>query len=156
MSGFCAMDLFEDFTFDNIRTAKPPAEKGVYAIRIKSRGTDPEAILAALPAHIERLNREVAGDYRADRIGRIWKIDARCPIIYIGSAGTGKTSRHTLAGRYKALTCRHTAQYPVRALLNFGWELEFGWKVSDTLKELEAACKISLAFSRDLSVATAT
>jgi len=141
MSEFCAMDLFEDFTFDDIRTARPPDEKGVYAIRIRSRGTDPEAILAALPPHIERLNREVAGDYRADRIGRIRKIGARCPIIYIGSAGTGKTSRHTLAGRYADLTRRHTAQYPVRALLYFGWELEFGWKVMENPKAAEAELK---------------
>jgi hypothetical protein len=31
------------------------------------------------------------------------------------------------------------AQYPLRALLYSGWELEYWWKVSDEPKELETA-----------------
>ena len=141
MSEFCAMDLFEDFTFEDISTARPPEKNGVYAVRIRSRGADPEAILAALQPPIERLNRKVAGDYPADRIGRIRRIDARCPVIYLGPAGTNKKSRHTLAGRYQELTRRHTARYPIWALRYFGWELEFGWKVEKNPKEAEAELK---------------
>jgi hypothetical protein len=39
------------------------------------------------------------------------------------------------------LTRRHTAQYPVFALLSFGWEMDFGWKVTDRPKETEAFLK---------------
>jgi len=60
------------------------------------------------------------------------------------------------AWRYRDLAHRHTAQYPLWTLLYFGWEPEYGWNVSDEQKALEAAWKMSLAFSRDLSVATAT
>jgi len=59
-------------------------------------------------------------------------------------------------GRYRDLARRHTALYPRWVLLYFGWELEYGWKVSDEPKELETAEKMPLAFSRALSVATAT
>jgi len=62
-----------------------------------------------------------------------------CLVISIGSAGTNPESRHMLAGRYRDLASRHTAQYPLFALLYSGWELEYGWKVSDEPKELAAA-----------------
>jgi hypothetical protein len=138
MSEFCAMDLFADFTFADITAARPPAEKGVCAIRIRQRGTDPEEIIAALSSHIEKSGWKCAGDDLTNRVGRIRTIDARCPIIYIGSAGTGKKSRQTLAGRYEGLTRRHPARYPLFALLCFGWKLEFGWKVVDNPKEAGA------------------
>ena len=55
-------------------------------------------------------------------------------------------------------TLHAATQYSIRsfALLYSGWELEYGWEVSDEQKELEAAWKMSLAFSRVLAVATAT
>jgi hypothetical protein len=141
MSEYCANDLFEDFTFADIRTAEPPHEKGVYVIRVRERGTDPNEILAALAPHIRTLHWKMAGDFLKNRIGRIRRIDSRCPIIYIGSAGTGTRSRHTLAGRYQDLARRHTARYPVFALLLSGWELDVGWKVTDRPKETEAFLK---------------
>jgi hypothetical protein len=56
-------------------------------------------------------------------------------------------------GTLQAATRHSTRSF---ALLYSGWELEYWWKVSDEPKELEAAWKMSLAFSRALSVATAT
>jgi hypothetical protein len=141
MSEFCAMDLFWDFTFTDIRHARPPPKKGVYVIRIQKRGKEPEEIISALAPHIMKLNWTITGNFLTSRISRIRNIDARCPVIYIGSAGTGPKSRHTLEGRYRDLASRHPVQYPLWALLYFGWELEYGWKVSDEPKELEAFLK---------------
>jgi len=107
-------------------------------IRIKKRGLHPDDIIKELKPHVLHLNWKIAQDHLIDRISRIQNI-TECPVIYIGSAGTNPKSRHTLAGRYQDLTRRHTAQYPVWALLYSGWELEYGWKVSDSPKELEAA-----------------
>jgi len=42
------------------------------------------------------------------------------------------------------------------ALLYSGWELEFGWKVSDEHKALGAAWQMPFTFSRALSLPTAT
>jgi hypothetical protein len=73
--------------------------------------------------------------YITSRIARINNITG-CPVISPGSAGTNKKSRHTLAGRYRDLASRHSAQYTLWALLYSGWELEYGWKVSVEPKAL--------------------
>jgi hypothetical protein len=97
-------------------------------------------IMQTLAPHVSRLRWETAEKYLLNRIGRILKI-TDCPLIYIGSAGTNPGSRHTLAGRYRDLVSRHTIQSPVWALLYFGWELDFGWKVAENPKELERDLK---------------
>lgn len=79
-------------------------------------------------------------DYLLNRIHRIHDI-TDCPVIYIGSAGTNVNSKHTLSGRYQDLKKRHTAQYPIWALLYFGWELQYGWKISDTPALIESHLK---------------
>ena len=135
---YCGMDIFTDFTFEDITKANPPQEKGVYIIKVKKRGMPPDGIISRLTTPIAGHHWEMVQAYLASRIARINNI-TECPIIYIGSAGTSKKSRHRLAGRYRDLASRHMAQYPLRALLYSGWELEYGWKVSDEPKELETA-----------------
>jgi len=135
---YCGMDLFTDFTFEDITKANPPEKKGVCVIKVKKRGMPPDEIISQLTTPIAGLRWEMVQDYLTSRIARINNITG-CPVIYLGSAGTGHTSRHTLAGRYRDLASRHTVQYPLWALLYFRWELEYGWKVSDEPKEMEAA-----------------
>ena len=124
-------------------------------IKIKKRGLPPDEIIRQLTTPIAGLHWGMVQAYLTSRIARVTNITG-CPVISPGSAGTSKKSRHTPAGRYRDLASRHTAQYPLRALLYFGWELEYGWKVRDKQKALAAAWKMSLAFSRALPVATAT
>jgi len=135
---YCGMDLFTDFTFEDITKANPPQEKGVYVIKIKKRGLPPDEIISQLTTPIAGLRWEMVQAYLTSRIAPITTI-TECPVIYPGSAGTGKKSRHTLAGQYRDPASRHMAPYPLRALLYSGWELEYWWKVSDEPKELETA-----------------
>jgi hypothetical protein len=72
----------------------------------------------------------VAGRFLCSRFDRLSKI-GDCPTIYIGSAGTYAGSKNTLKGRYLELATRHTAKYPIWALLSSGWELQYGWMVVD-------------------------
>lgn len=136
----CGLDLFRDFTFEDIRRAKPPEAKGVYVIRVRKAGLPPGEILKELGSHPGYLPGEKVDTSILRQIRRIRNI-GDCPVLYIGSAGTSRTSRHTLAGRYRDLTRRHTAQFPLWALLYFGWELDFGWKAAEDPREEEAGLK---------------
>jgi hypothetical protein len=136
----CGLDLFRDFSFEDLPRAKPPDEKGVYVIRVRTPGIPPDEILQRLVPRISRFGWKMAEDYLLDRIGRIRNI-GECPILYIGSAGTGSTRRQTLASRYRDLTRRHTAQFSIWALLYFGWKLDFGWKVTENPREEETDLK---------------
>jgi hypothetical protein len=80
------------------------------------------------------------GNKVLSRVKRLEKID-RCPTIYIGSAGTRAKSKHTLQGRYEDFAGRHTAMYPLWALLYFGWELEYGWRIEAHPEIAEAQMK---------------
>ena len=71
-----------------------------------------------------------AADSTGSQINRLSKI-GDCPTIYIGSAGTYAGSKNTLHGRYRELATRHTAKYPVWALLSSRWELQYGWMIVD-------------------------
>ena len=66
-------------------------------------------------------------------MARLKKIDemSDCPTIYIGSAGTNPKSKNTLWGRYREFAGRHTAMFPVWALLYSGWKLEYLWLCCD-------------------------
>jgi hypothetical protein len=121
---FCGMDLFTDFTFEDLTKANPPKKKGVYVIKVKKRGMPPDEIISQLTTHIAGLHWEMVQAYLTSRIARINNITG-CPVIYLGSAGTGHTSRHTLAGRYRDLASRHTAQYPLWALRYSGTMANF-------------------------------
>jgi hypothetical protein len=109
---YCGMDLFTDFTFEDITKANPPQEKGVYVIKIKKRGLPPDKIISQLTTPIAGLRWGMVQACLTSRIARINTITG-CPVIDPGSAGTNKTSRHTLAGRYRDPASRHTAQYPL-------------------------------------------
>jgi hypothetical protein len=136
----CCQDLFEGFTFDEITRSKPPNKKGVYCIKIQNRGIPTEEIEKILENQISLLRWGMVQDYLLDRIHRIHNI-ADCPVIYLGSAGTNVMSKHTLAGRYQDFKKRHTVQYPLWALVYFGWELHYGWRVSENSAETEAQLK---------------
>jgi hypothetical protein len=135
---YCGMDLFTDFTFEDITKANPPQEKGVYVIKVKKRGLPLDEIISQLTTHIAGLPWEMVQAYFTSRIARINNITG-CPVIYIGSAVTSPKSRHMLAWRYQDLTQRQPIQFPLWALLYFGWKLDFGWKVTDQPKEMETA-----------------
>ena len=109
---YCGMDLFTDFTLEDITKANPPDKKGVYVIKVKKRGMPPDGIISRLTTPIAGHHWEMVQAYLASRIARITNITG-CPVICLGSAGTGHTSRHTPAGRYRDLAGRHMAQYPL-------------------------------------------
>lgn len=132
----CGLDLFWDFTFEDLTGAKPPDAKGVFVIQVRKPGMPPDEIMDALESHPWHLGGEKAEKNLLKRIGRIQNI-GDCPILYIGSA----EGKKTLSGMYRELSRRHTARFPIRALMHFGWELDFGWKVDDNPRDLEAELK---------------
>ena len=93
---YCGMDLFTDFTFEDITKANPPDKKGVYVIKVKKRGLPPDEIIHQLTTHIAGLRWEMVQAYLTSHIARITNI-TECPVIYLGSAGTGKKSRAAVA-----------------------------------------------------------
>ena len=134
--------LFSTFKFEPLRSAEPPEKKGVYAIRIATRGRDVDAVVEEVASLLKvmdwpMLNKKVRS--RLDRLRRI----GECPYIYIGSAGPSASSKHTLWGRYKDFSGRHTAMFPIWALLYFGWRLDYGWVEGEASKSIEAALKSS-------------
>jgi len=129
-TGDCCNSLFDAFEFTRFQDAEPPKRKGVYAIRIHRRGTPVEEVHDKAIALAESIGWDVAGRFLHSRLDRLSKI-SDCPTIYIGSAGTYAGSKNTLHGRYLELATRHTAKYPIWALLSSGWELQYGWMVVD-------------------------
>ena len=136
----CCKDLFTKFMFHDLRSASPPNEKGVYVIRFKKKGNSVKEIVEQVKQLVQNLNWKFVENYILNRIGRLNKIN-KCSTIYIGSAGTHKNSKNTVKGRYKEFTRRHTAMYPILALLYFGWELEFGWSEEDDPLKVESQLK---------------
>jgi len=137
----CAQDLFLEFTFEDLADARPPEEHGVYVIRVRKRGLPPGEIIKTLAHQTEGLQGNPAPDHVPDMVSRIGNI-GECPVICIGSAGTGPERPQTLAERHRDLTARHHPARPaLRALLASGWELDFGWLACDCPGELEAWLK---------------
>lgn len=89
---------------------------------------------------ITRLQWQVVIDKVCSKLSRLDAI-GECPVIYIGSAGTRSESDNTLKGRYEEFADRHTAMYPLWALMYFGWELDYGWKTDAAPADLEKALK---------------
>ena len=89
---------------------------------------------------VKQLKWKMVEKHILNRINRLKKIK-QCPIIYIGSAGYRENSKNTLKNRYRELSERHTAMYPIWALLYFGWDLEFGWKEESNPKDAECQLK---------------
>jgi len=101
----CCGNLFNKFTFKNLRKAnlllkKLPNKKGVYVIRVKERGVSVEEIIEKVKQFVQNLDWKLVGKFILNRISRLENIN-KCSIIYIGSAGTRKSSKNTLKGRYK-------------------------------------------------------
>ena len=140
-AGDCCNGLFDAFEFTRFQDAEPPKRKGVYVIRIHRRGTPAEEVHDKAIALAESIGWDVADRFLCSRFDRLSKI-GDCPTIYIGSAGTYAGSKNTLKGRYLELATRHTAKYPIWALLSSGWELQYGWMiVDDNPGDVEAALK---------------
>jgi hypothetical protein len=138
----CCSNLFVDFAFQDLTSAKPPSEKGVYVIKVKRRGkASPQEMIEKTKKLILGISWDLVVEFVMSRVKRLDNI-RNCPIIYIGSAGTQSGSKNTLKNRYEEFSNRHTAMYPVWVLLYFGWELEFGWKKSDRPKQEEEELKI--------------
>jgi hypothetical protein len=124
----CCSNLFTDFTFQDLKSAEPPAKKGVYVIKVSGRGeVSPEFMIVQTEKLISRIGWNLVTKFIINRVKRLDKIGS-CPIIYMGSAGGRRRSKNTLKDRYEEFPNRHTAMYPLWVLLYFGWELELGWK----------------------------
>ena len=128
--GNCCNGLFDAFEFTRFQDADPPKRKGVYVIRTCQRGTPAEEIRDKAVGQAGSIGWNLAEEFLCSRLDRLLKI-GDCPTIYIGSAGTYARSKNTLQGRYRELATRHTAKYPVWALLSSGWELQYGWIIVD-------------------------
>ncbi len=128
--GNCCNGLFDAFEFTRFQDADPPKRKGVYVIRTCQRGTPAEEIRDKAVGQAGSIGWNLAEEFLCSRLDRLLKI-GDCPTIYIGSAGTYARSKNTLQGRYRELATRHTAKYPVWALLSSGWELQYGWMIVD-------------------------
>jgi hypothetical protein len=136
----CCDGLFAAFTFEDIRLASPPAKKGVYVIRVRQTGAPVDEVLRRAAAAAQRLDWPLVGNKIASRTARLRRI-TQCPVIYIGSAGTRKTSKHTLKGRYGDFAGRHTVMFALWALLFWGWKLDYGWIQTDDPGAAEASLK---------------
>jgi len=126
----CCSGLFDAFEFTRFQDADPPKRKGVYVIRTCQRGTPAEEIREKAVGQAGSIGWDVAEKFLCSRLNRLSEI-GDCPTIYIGSAGTYAGSKNTLKGRYLEFSRRHTAQYPIWALLSSGWELQYGWMIVD-------------------------
>lgn len=132
----CGLDLFHDFTFEDITTAEPPDAEGVYVLLVRKPGMPPDEIMESLKSHPEPVTGDKVPKSLLKLAGRIRKI-GDCPILFIGSAAGYKT----LSGVHRDIGRHHATHFPVRALLSFGWELDFGWKATDHPREVEAELK---------------
>lgn len=130
LEGGCCNGLFDKFEFTRFQDAEPPKRKGVYVIRIHRRGTPVGEVHEKAVGLARSIGWDVAGRFLRSRLDRLLAIDD-CLTIYIGSAGTHPGSKNTLHARYLEFATRHTAQYPLWALLSSGWELQYGWMVVD-------------------------
>ena len=140
-AGDCCNGLFDSFEFTRFQAAEPPKRRGVYVIRVHQRGTPAEEVREKDVNLAESIGWDVADRFLHSRLDRLSKI-GDCPTIYIGSAGTYAGSKNTLHGRYLELATRHTAKYPIWALLSSGWELQYGWMIVDENPgDVEAALK---------------
>jgi hypothetical protein len=136
----CSLDIFNDFKYQDIKSAHPPEKPGVFVIKVRKRGTDEIDISNELEGDLCKIKwkaMQYAFSHRLDQIVHM----SNCPILYIGDAGTNPESWQTLAGKYRELAYCHPTQYYVWALLNYNWKLDFGWKVNDYPKKYAAEIK---------------
>jgi hypothetical protein len=114
------------FNFEPLESADPPDSKGVYILRVKNEGKSVDDIIRTLSKTTTRIYWPQVREYLLGRIGRLNQI-AECDILYIGCGGRNEESKNTLKKRYQEFASRHTIQFPLWALLYFGWKIEYGW-----------------------------
>ncbi|MHA1594593.1 MAG: DUF7664 domain-containing protein [Candidatus Baldrarchaeia archaeon] len=128
----CKCDtLFCGFLWHELSTLKAhdlPKEPGVYVIRIIKKGEETEKAKHKLEDVISKTNWKELISYVNSRLNRITRIE-NCPVIYIGSTSDIRTRYRDLAG------IRHTAFFPILALLLCGWELDYGFKTVPSKKD---------------------
>ena len=135
------IQALETFEFSELRKATPPSDKGVYIIRVKKKGKSPRSYLKELDPIIKKINWTIITKYVNSRVQRVSLLEG-CDIIYIGRAGSHKqTNKNTLKGRYNELANRHTIQFPLWLMLYLGWDLEYGWKISNDPEKAEGYLK---------------
>ncbi len=135
----CA-SLFSEFIFAPIEQAEPPSARGIYVVRVADHGHLVRHVLTAADSAVAHLAWPMVEKKMHARLARMNRITS-CPIIYLGSAGIGESSAHTLHGRYHDFAGRHTAMFPIWALLYHGWKLDYGWFTTDHPREMEIDLK---------------
>ncbi|RLE67503.1 MAG: hypothetical protein DRJ43_07325 [Thermoprotei archaeon] len=132
----CACDeVFREFWWSELTRIDPrrlPREPGVYAIRVLERGRDPLYVYDEAMKWLNKTRWSALISYAGRRLRRLRRI-GECPVIYIG-ATTGR--RGHIRSRYRDLAgVRHTALFPILALLLAGWRLEYGYTITKSSKE---------------------
>ena len=148
MSGFlrCACEgIFKDFRWldlGEVCSSDLPDVPGVYAIRVAERGMDVKEVCRGFLSFLEGSKWAELLSYVRSRLARLERISA-CPILYIGSAPK------SIRVRFKDLSgIRHTAFFPILALMLGGWKLQYGFltvKSDHEAKELEKRLKSKYA-----------
>lgn len=128
-------NIFKEFIFTDLITAKPPDERGVYVIRIKARSLEVNEMLIKVEGLLEKFNWPFVKDFIRDRCYRLNNI-SKCNYIYIGRAGKNN-GKNTLEGRFDEFKTRHTIMYPLWVLIYFDWKLEYGYRIDENPIKLE-------------------
>ena len=146
----CMCDyLFNGFRWGElvgIRARDLPNEPGVYVIRVIERGLNVESTISYLNDVLGRTKWYEFLRYVNSRLNRLRRI-GDCPVIYIGSTSglRGVGAKSSIRSRYVDLAGRrHTAFFPILALLLAGWRLDYGFKTTNShseAKELEERLK---------------
>jgi hypothetical protein len=134
----CCNHLFSEFCFQDLRSAGPPDQKGVYVVRTTRRGADIGQIIAQVQRLLHHLDWEIVEDFVINQMDRLKRI-TECPVIYIGA--NQNKGKNTLSDRYSELANRHTIMYPMWALIYHGWDFDFGWQVTSDPEALEGWLK---------------
>ena len=135
----CRCDkLFREFKsgdLESIKSGGLTKNRGVYAIRIRKRGKPISDVISFMESFCKKTKWICFNEYVLDRTSRLENI-SRCPIIYIGAPPT------SLRSRYKDLCgLRHTAFYPILALLMNGWRLDYEYFETERPEDFEKSLK---------------
>lgn len=127
----CRCDhILEGFRWHELSILKAshlPSKPGVYVIRVIKRGESLIKVKLRLDEIILQAGWDKLNRYVASRLVRIFRIKY-CPLIYLGSTDNIKLRFKDLAGR------RHTAFFPILALMLSKWRLDYGFKMVSSKK----------------------
>lgn len=149
------LDVGKGEAYDKVST-----RGGTYCIKTGRPGTPPERVKEAYldsdyMRALKKLERATTKFYdflclpadwvvkegsglaerRLKRLERMRLGEGSCPILYFGST---KNLRHRMD---QLLYGGHTANYPIWALLEGDWELDYGWTENDDYAEQERELK---------------